>query len=94
MATNTRTIITDDITGEEGATRRTFAFEGKGYEIDLADNTWAQFKASFDEFLNDAFVKSLFAAATLTTYGDTALRPIVSGPPPLPAEKTVTMPLS
>lgn len=44
-------IVIDDITGEEGASERTFCWGQYAYEIDATEHTWADFEAIFEALL-------------------------------------------
>lgn len=44
MATTTQTLITDDLTGEEGASTVLFGLDGVNYEIDLTPENEASFR--------------------------------------------------
>ena len=51
---NEITVVTDDITGEEGATTRTFQLDDVTYTIDLAEHTYAELHEALAPFIAKA----------------------------------------
>lgn len=51
---NEVTVITDDITGEEGATTRTFQLDNVTYTIDLADESYSDLLDALAPFIAKA----------------------------------------
>jgi hypothetical protein len=48
----TQTLVTDDLDGTPDAETRTFAFNGKTYEIDLSENNTAKLQKALTPFLD------------------------------------------
>jgi hypothetical protein len=49
-----RTVIIDDLTGDTGASTRSFRFDGLDYEIDLTDASYRRFKDELKPYLKVA----------------------------------------
>ncbi len=49
-------IITDDVTGEQGAKPRVIALDGTEYEVDLTDASFAELKRAMKPYLKNARV--------------------------------------
>ncbi|AEK09442.1 Lsr2-like DNA bridging protein [Mycobacterium phage LittleE] len=49
-----KTVLIDDITGEEGAKTRAFALAGEEYEIDLVDSTYEELEKALAGFIESA----------------------------------------
>lgn len=49
-----RTVIIDDLTGENGARTRVLRFDGVEYEIDLTDKSYADLRALLKPYLRAA----------------------------------------
>lgn len=52
MASETIVRITDDLTGEEGASTRYWSFNGIDYEIDLSDATFDKMTRAVQKYLD------------------------------------------
>ena len=51
-----KTLIIDDLTGEQGARTRTLRFDGVDYEIDLTDASFTDLRAALRPYLRAARV--------------------------------------
>ncbi|WP_079768841.1 histone-like nucleoid-structuring protein Lsr2 [Acinetobacter baumannii] len=49
-----KTVLVDDITGDEGAKTRRFSIEGEAYEIDLVDSTYEELEKALAGFIESA----------------------------------------